>query len=61
MRYRVHFNDGTSEELEALNGDVAKARAKHERRQQTGAREGSDARVKVERVEELTSGQNGGR
>jgi hypothetical protein len=53
MKYRIHFADGTHVEREAADGTTAKLAAKHARKQDTGAREANDARVKVDRVEEI--------
>lgn len=51
--YRIHFVDGAKVEKAGATGTEAKLAAKHERRQQTGATEPGDPRVKVARVEEL--------
>jgi hypothetical protein len=54
-RYRVTFLDGHSVVLEREHGDDAKKDARHERKQQTGATDRTDARVKVTSVERLAA------
>jgi hypothetical protein len=52
-RYRVTFLDGHTVVLEREHGDDAKKDARHERKQDTGATDRTDARIKVASVERL--------
>lgn len=53
-QYEITFADGTTVTREAQQGGQAKQAATHARRQETGATEKSDARIKVASVTELT-------
>lgn len=52
-RYLITFDDGTTVEKSADTGDLAKAAAKTEAAQRSGAKERSDPRVKVASVTRL--------
>jgi hypothetical protein len=49
-RYTVEFEDGSTHQGEYANGDLAKAAAKKEARDKTGAMSRVDPKVKVARV-----------
>lgn len=51
--YRIHFEDGHTIDKSDETGTRAKLAAKQERRQQTGATEENDRRLKVLNVEDL--------
>jgi hypothetical protein len=52
-KYLITFNDGSTLEKEAANGDLAKAAAKAEAVRNTGAIARTDPRVKVAHVVNL--------